>query len=92
MFSYAGAKALLVTCIEGFSAESFGGVFCMGVWQGHPPHRRLAGELRAAYEGWCATHDLEPLSLPKFAAELRALGYSKWKSCGLIESGPAAPR
>jgi hypothetical protein len=43
-----------------------------------------AGELRAAYEAWCATHDLEPLSLPKFAAELKALGYSKWKSCGLI--------
>ena len=43
-----------------------------------------AGELRAAYEAWCATHDLEPLSLPKFAAELKALGYAKWKSCGLI--------
>lgn len=43
-----------------------------------------AGELRAAYEAWCATHDLEPLSLPKFAAEPKALGYSKWKSCGLI--------
>lgn len=43
-----------------------------------------AGELRAAYEAWCATRDLEPLSLPKFAAELKARGYSNWKSCGLI--------
>jgi len=25
-----------------------------------------------------------PLSMPKFAAELKALGYDKWKSCGLI--------
>jgi hypothetical protein len=43
-----------------------------------------AGELRAAYEAWCATHRLEPLSLPRFAAELKTLGYSKWKSSGLI--------
>ena len=43
-----------------------------------------AGELRAAYEAWCAAHDLEPLSLPRFAAELKALGYAKWKSCGLM--------
>ena len=26
----------------------------------------------------------KPLSLPKFAAELKALGYDKWKSCGVI--------
>jgi hypothetical protein len=43
-----------------------------------------AAELRAAYLTWCAMHDLAPLSLPKLAAELKALGYSKWKSCGLI--------
>jgi phage/plasmid-associated DNA primase len=43
-----------------------------------------AGELRGAYEAWCAAHDHEPLSMPKFAAELKALGYDKWNSCGLI--------
>jgi phage/plasmid-associated DNA primase len=43
-----------------------------------------AGELRAAYEAWCAARDHKPLSMPKFAAELKALGYDKWKSCGLI--------
>jgi Poxvirus D5 protein-like len=43
-----------------------------------------AAELRAAYEAWCATHNHKPLSMPKFAAELKALGYDKWKSCGLI--------
>ena len=43
-----------------------------------------AGELRVAYEAWCATHDHKPLSMPKFAAELKALGYDKWKSCGRI--------
>jgi hypothetical protein len=43
-----------------------------------------AGELRAAYEAWCAARDHKPLSMPKFAAELKALGYDKWKSRGLI--------
>ena len=43
-----------------------------------------AEELRAAYEVWCTMHDHKPLSMPKFAAELKALGYRKWKSCGLI--------
>jgi phage/plasmid-associated DNA primase len=43
-----------------------------------------AGELRAAYETWCAAHDHKPLSMPKFAGELKALGYDKWKSCGVI--------
>jgi hypothetical protein len=43
-----------------------------------------AGELRAAYEAWCVTQNQKPLSMPKFAAELKRLGYSKWKSCGLI--------
>ena len=43
-----------------------------------------AGELRVAYEAWCATQSHKPLSLPKFAAELKALGYDKWKSCGVI--------
>ena len=43
-----------------------------------------AGELRVAYEAWCATQGHKPLSLPKFAAELKALGYDKWKSCGVI--------
>ena len=41
-----------------------------------------AAELRAAYEAWCVTHDHKPLSQPKFAAELKTLGYNKWKSDG----------
>jgi hypothetical protein len=43
-----------------------------------------ASELRSAYEVWCAARGRVPLSLPKFAAELKALGYDKWKSCGLM--------
>ena len=43
-----------------------------------------AGELHVAYGAWCGTHNHKPLSMPKFAAELKALGYRKWKSCGLI--------
>ena len=43
-----------------------------------------ARELRAAYEAWCAEHGHTPLTVPKFAAELKALGYDKWKSCGLM--------
>jgi hypothetical protein len=39
-------------------------------------------ELRAAYEAWCATRGYTPLSWEKFAGELNALGYTKWKSCG----------
>ena len=38
----------------------------------------------AAYEAWCTTHNHKQLSLPKFAAQLKALGYDKWKSCGRI--------
>jgi hypothetical protein len=41
-------------------------------------------ELRAAYDAWCAAHGLAPLSMPKFAGELRRLGYEKWKSSGLM--------
>ncbi len=33
-----------------------------------------AKELRAVYEAWCATHGYEPLSPPKFTAELKRLG------------------
>jgi hypothetical protein len=43
-----------------------------------------AKELRAVYEVWCTTHGYEPLSAPKFAADLKRLGCNKWKSCGLI--------
>jgi phage/plasmid-associated DNA primase len=43
-----------------------------------------AKELRAVYEAWCATHGYEPLSPPKFTAELKRLGCDKWKSCGLM--------
>jgi hypothetical protein len=41
-------------------------------------------ELRAVYEAWCATHGYEPLSPPKFAAEMKRLGCDKWKSCGTM--------
>ena len=43
-----------------------------------------AKDLRAAYEAWCAKQGHPPLTVPKFAAELKALGYDKWKSCGLM--------
>jgi hypothetical protein len=43
-----------------------------------------ATELRAVYDAWCTTHGYEPLSPPKFAAELKRLGCDKWKSCGLM--------
>jgi hypothetical protein len=52
-----------------------------------------AKELRTVYEDWCATHGYEPLAPTKFAAELKRLGYDKWKSCGLMAlSRPAACR
>ncbi len=41
-------------------------------------------ELRAAYEAWCTIQGYQPVSIPKFAAELKALGFEKWKSSGLI--------
>jgi hypothetical protein len=43
-----------------------------------------ASNLRATYEAWCAEHAHEPLSQQKLGAELRRLGFVKWKSCGLI--------
>ena len=43
-----------------------------------------ASQLRARYEAWCAARDLTPLSLQKLGAELTVLGFTKWKSCGLI--------
>ena len=43
-----------------------------------------ARELRSVYEAWCAGRGLEALSQPKLAAELKALGCDKWKSCGLM--------
>jgi hypothetical protein len=41
-------------------------------------------ELRSCYEVWCAERGENPLSLPRFAAALKALGFKKWKSSGLI--------
>ncbi len=41
-----------------------------------------AKELRSVYEAWCAAQGHEPLSQPTLAAELKGLGYDKWKSCG----------
>ena len=43
-----------------------------------------AADIRSAYEAWCAANGYEPLSQQKLSAELLRLGYSKWKSCGLI--------
>jgi len=43
-----------------------------------------AKDLRATYESWCAVYGRTPLSQPKLATELKALGYGKWKSCGRI--------
>jgi len=41
-----------------------------------------AAEVRAAYDHWCATRGLAPLSMKKLADELEKLGYEKWKSDG----------
>jgi hypothetical protein len=41
-------------------------------------------EFRSCYQVWCAQRGETPLSQPLFAAALKALGYKKWKSCGLI--------
>ena len=43
-----------------------------------------AKDLRVAYEAWCTKQGHQRLTVPKFAAELKALGYGKWKSCGLM--------
>jgi hypothetical protein len=43
-----------------------------------------AKELRTDYEGWCKLHGCEPLTVPKFAAELKRLGLDKWKSSGVM--------
>ena len=52
--------------------------------QNAPGASLAAKDLRAAYEAWCAKQGHPPLTVPKFAAELKALGYGKWKSCGLM--------
>ena len=52
--------------------------------QNAPGASLAAKDLRAAYEAWCAKQGHPPLTVPKFAAELKALGYDKWKSCGLM--------
>lgn len=43
-----------------------------------------ASDLRVAYEAWCEANNARPLSQQKLSAALLRLGYSKWKSCGLI--------
>jgi hypothetical protein len=43
-----------------------------------------ASELKATYKAWCADHDYKPVSQQKLGAELKGLGFAKWKSCGLI--------
>ena len=47
------------------------------------PHAKISHEA-ATYEAWCAHNDYEPLSQQKLGAELTSLGFTKWKSCGLI--------
>lgn len=44
-----------------------------------------SSELRSAYEVWCAEQCERPLSIQGFAAEMIALGYEKYKSCGLSD-------
>ena len=43
-----------------------------------------ASELKATYKAWCADHDYKPVSQQKLGAELKGLGFAKWKSSGLI--------
>jgi hypothetical protein len=43
-----------------------------------------ATELRSVYEAWCELRGHEPLTAPKFSAELKRLGIDKWKSSRLI--------
>jgi hypothetical protein len=43
-----------------------------------------AKELRGVYEAWCKLLGYQPLTAAKFAADLKKLGFDKWKSCGLI--------
>ena len=43
-----------------------------------------ASELYAAYKAWCQSHAHEPVSAQQFGVELRGLGFTKWKTSGLI--------
>jgi hypothetical protein len=43
-----------------------------------------ASDVLAAYHIWSAARGHAPLSMPRLAAELRELGYVKWKSNGLM--------
>ena len=43
-----------------------------------------ASDVSAAYHIWCAARGHAPLSMPRLAAELKELGYVKWKSNGLM--------
>ena len=49
-----------------------------------PGESLAAADIRSAYKAWCAANGHEPLSLQKLSAALLRLGYTKWKSCGLI--------
>ena len=43
-----------------------------------------ASVLYAAYHSWCRSNGHEPVSAQKFGAELRNLGFTKWKTNGRI--------
>ena len=43
-----------------------------------------AADLRIAYEAWCDVNNHPTVSQQKLSAALLRLGFSKWKSCGLI--------
>ena len=43
-----------------------------------------ASDILVAYHVWCAAGGQAPLSIPRLAAELRELGFAKWKSNGLM--------
>jgi hypothetical protein len=44
----------------------------------------LLSKLKPSCRAIVAAHHHKPLSMPKFAGELKALGYNKSKSCGVI--------
>jgi hypothetical protein len=44
----------------------------------------LRSDVLASYHIWCAARGHAPLSMPRLAAELKELGYVKWKSNGLM--------
>jgi hypothetical protein len=53
----------------------------LSIASGEHPDVRL-GQPIDAYFACCTKHGYVPLSPQKLAAELAAMGFTKWKSCG----------